>query len=526
MSKKKKEPFVMSVPCEVVEDKQRVFEEKQRQQIMKHYTSTKTSANLAPVKVVVMHSGINLNQSNIPDEAVEEAKETLQNIPLLGHLIRDEDGNVIDFGGHDFDVKADENGNYRMVYQESPFGVIPETNNYHIEEIDGKNYVVVEGFIWKNYANEGYDILLNSDKKVSMEIWVEDYEIDEDSDAMTITQFTYLGVTVLGEDNPPAMGDNCTVQLVEESTEKEQSTFSMEEICKEVAKYLEEVNFMKKSEDFALSVENMAQNIRVTLSQRKIEKKYSWSDGSYETQEFYLRTIIPEDNIAVLEDNSANTYGQYVGVPFEQKGDNIALDFDKKEQYIEVWRKQELGVENAIVVYDDGKAENQEIINEQFKLLEDKLTTKEATVEELNNSLTEIKEEMSTKDTKIQELTQFKVEKDKEALETEVASIIGEFSNILVEEDYKEVKEKALANEITLEDFKFNLFALKGMKVDSDKQPTEPVKEEFAKKEEEPAKISPKNSEDFSEENFSSVEGKYGSYYVEQLREIASRRKK
>ena len=160
------------------------------------------SERFIKLKIYVMHNGKNPNYSHFSDEAIEAAKPTLANIPILAHVIEDKDGNI-DFGGHDFIVTEDKmnEGEYRIIYKEIPIGVIPETNDYAIEEIDGRKYVVVSAYIWRDYANEAQDLILAQETiKVSMEVLAKDYqELEEDKRYFDITEYKYTAVTCLSD---------------------------------------------------------------------------------------------------------------------------------------------------------------------------------------------------------------------------------------------------------------------------------------------------------------------------------------
>ena len=164
---------------------------------------------LIPVNVLVMHDGINYNHSSFSKDVMDEAKETLKNIPILAYIKEDENGDI-DFAGHEMQVKLEENKDgeleYKVRYLERPIGVIPETNDYHYQERDGKTYVACKGYLWKEYLNSGIDILKeNSIKGVSMEIIVDDGGFNDKTDAYEISKYRYLGITVLGDDIQPAM---------------------------------------------------------------------------------------------------------------------------------------------------------------------------------------------------------------------------------------------------------------------------------------------------------------------------------
>lgn len=487
------------------------------------FSEEKTSGNLEKVKLVVMHEGGNGNKSFINGEAIDDAEPTLKNVPILAFIKRDEDGEAIDFDQHNVITKIvqGEDGNeLKQYFLEKPIGVIPETNEYAIEEIDGVNHVTCIGYIWKTYSNEGYDLISEAGEKgISMEISVEEGKKDKKTGLYHINKYSYLGVTVLGDSVTPAMGDTC--KLTTFSSKEENLKFALEELTKEVEKLKQEVQTMSvvdpnatqepvitdgevtnvnptegeqtapvasqepteaeaeetvetepentegdEQHNFTLSVENMAQDIRNTLCSRKVKKKYSWSNEEYETQEFYLRTIIPTENIAVVEDNVSEGYSYY-GIPYSMNGDAVVLDFDNKVEYIQTWRKKE--VDKEVLVFCEKPSDELNIVSEKFSQLESEIVN--------------LKETVEAKDEEISKLAAFKQEKEKESLVEEVEKVIAKFSD-LTEEEVKDVKEQALKQEITIDKLKFNLYAFRGMKVEKETENfsqkaskvTEPIK--------------------------------------------------
>lgn len=498
-------------------------------------TFAKESGNLEQVKIILMHSGENFNNSDISDDAVEEAKETLSNIPILAYIKRDDDGEAIDFDQHNVITKIvqGENGHeIKQFYLERPIGVIPESHNYRIEEIKGMNHVVVDGYVWKTYANEGYDLISESGEKgVSMEISVEDGEKDKKTGIYKINKFSYLGVTVLGDDVTPAMGDTCKLETY---SSYEEFQFAMEELNNEVKKYQMEVEAVAKTQlqdpvvvdptqaegqepevvfsqepeategqepkqqNFSLSMENITTSIRNSLYARKCKKKYSWGE-EYEAQEFYLRTIIPSTNIAILEDNSSNSYIHY-GVPYSMQGDEVVLDFENKSEYIETWRVKESG--EQVLTFSQRQEDDDKIVNTKFSAMETEIAN--------------LKEQIDAKDAEISKLKAFKLEKDQEALAQEVETVVSQFSATLSEEEYKGVREKALSGEISIDTLKFNLYALKGMKQEAIEKEQQENFSKKGSKETEPVKVVV-TSNILEPANFSS-NGRYGSLSAELAR--------
>ena len=158
------------------------------------------------VRVKVMHNGLNLNNSNFSDESIGKASPSLRNIPLLAFVKKTDGSGEADFAGHEFEFKITEDG-IKYVYLGRPIGMIPETNNYSYEEDEeGVKFVSADAYIWNQYANEALDIIQrDGGKSVSMEISVDNYEVDDKAGVMDITDFKYTGIAILGDDVQPAM---------------------------------------------------------------------------------------------------------------------------------------------------------------------------------------------------------------------------------------------------------------------------------------------------------------------------------
>lgn len=154
------------------------------------------------MRLRVCHDGVNPNGSNFNVDDMNSAKDTLKNIPILANVEFDENGQP-QFGSHDMSIEKDKvnEGEYRMVYKEVPIGVIPETNNYEVAEYDGKNYVFVDGYVWRGYSNYAEDII-ERDKniKLSMEISVNEFTFNAAKKIYNITDYKYTGITFLNNE--------------------------------------------------------------------------------------------------------------------------------------------------------------------------------------------------------------------------------------------------------------------------------------------------------------------------------------
>ena len=219
--------------------------------------SNNISDNLVKARIQVLHEGLNYNESIFTQESIENAQPTIANIPVLTFIRRNESNEAEDFGGHEVKQSLkSENGKMVLhsTYLEQPIGVVPETNNYHYETINEENWVVVDGYIWKNYSNEAYEILKKAKTKgVSMEIKVLEGETDLKTGFYLIKSFEYLGITVLGDDITPAMGEDAKIQMYSKQNKQEYFTM-VENLSKELKYSLQkenEVESLKIKETFA-----------------------------------------------------------------------------------------------------------------------------------------------------------------------------------------------------------------------------------------------------------------------------------
>lgn len=174
-------------------------------------TYSEDDSNLLKVRIKFNKTGGNYNYTKFTKEALVDAEPTLKNIPILAYIkCTDEELDKYDFDGHNVMTKIVESPNGYKVefkYLERPIGVIPESNNVTYESSeDGEEYCSCDGYIWKSYANEGYEIIKMAEQKsVSMEIREHEGHYDDEDDFYEISKFEYLGITVLGDDVMPAI---------------------------------------------------------------------------------------------------------------------------------------------------------------------------------------------------------------------------------------------------------------------------------------------------------------------------------
>lgn len=168
-----------------------------------------SDSRFVPCRILVCHDQDNLNGSWFDSETqMKCAEKSIRGIPLLAHVYKNEDDKWV-LGGHDTKVEATDTPDgydYQLIYLEKAYGFVPEDTIITQVEKDGKKYLSCTALIWREYSQQLLDILDSNDGalEVSMEINVDDFSFREDG-FFEITDFTFLGITMLGVGVQPAM---------------------------------------------------------------------------------------------------------------------------------------------------------------------------------------------------------------------------------------------------------------------------------------------------------------------------------
>ena len=213
-------------------------------------------------KCYIMAVGENRNRSNISKEAVDNALPTIYNIPIVGHLFVDDD-NETRMGGHDRALEKDANGKYVFKVLTVPFGVVPQQNDIHYEEVkeqDGttNTYLVGDIILWTGRYPEILDA--KYDDSIYFNQSMEILPIDSNKkDGITyIDAFQFSALCLLGKSDDK--GKN--VEPCFKSARVEPYSFSGEwtklfaEFKEELAKCYQEQN-IEKGGNKALTIEDV-----------------------------------------------------------------------------------------------------------------------------------------------------------------------------------------------------------------------------------------------------------------------------
>ena len=152
------------------------------------------------LKLYAISDTVNRNGSEFLREGFEESIPTIYNKPILAYFNKKMD----DTEEHNSRVDVDRYGDVFYDYDydgaEKPVGVIPESAEIYVEQLDGKNWVVINSaYIWTEYNKRLIDVIKRQiTKKVSVEI--ESVDSWEEDGVEKIRIWKFLGITILGKD--------------------------------------------------------------------------------------------------------------------------------------------------------------------------------------------------------------------------------------------------------------------------------------------------------------------------------------
>lgn len=389
------------------------------------------------MRLRVCHDGTNPNGSHFELADMTKAQDGIKNIPILANVIFDEDDQP-QFGGHDMSIEKDKvnEGNYRTIYKEVPIGVIPETNNYSVEEYEGRNYVFVDGYIWRGYSNYAEDII-NRDKnvKLSMEINVDEFFYNANEKVYNITDYRYTGITFLGSDYGTGMKNAlATTETFAEKNYTDQMLMIMQELKDALAtfnkKNSEEGGNMAMENENVMTAQPVVEGEPVVMSNENEPEVTAVPDsGSIENEvkptteaaEYFIKsfTYAPDDVICSLyskiEDDCVihSVYDNFF----------VYAKCKKKKNY-----KQVYSMEGTEVVFD---GEPSEVIVSVY------------TQEEMD-ALDQMKTKYAEMEAALEELKAYKADIEKAAIDAQKSEIISKWSEILKDNE----QFNALKNEV------------------------------------------------------------------------------
>ena len=371
------------------------------------------------VKLRIMSSGENYNGSSFTINSLNKAKNSVAYTPILANIIEREDGQL-DANGHDInlEINMDYNGNvvYKETYIERPVGVFLNDTTEVMHDIENDVYFIqAYGVLWKTYS-DAYEILKRDEvKDVSVEIECYDGAFREDG-YYEIYEYNILGTTILGNGCLPAI-ENSRIEF----------NFSMNNDYQDKLNQISALlkDFLAKGGEEVEENKEFEQEILDEIVEEVVE----------ETQEFAEEVEVCEECGKPIEECECGE-----DVKCEQEVDEEVQEEEKEE-------------------FEQETEEVQEEPQEEFTQ-EPQEEIKVYTQEELDEAIANVREEYAQIVAELEELKAFKAEYDKAIEVQKLNNAMDELVvNFNVEEEIvKELREKVLNGEYTIEQFELQLY--------------------------------------------------------------------
>jgi hypothetical protein len=235
------------------------------------------------VKISILHTGKNLNNSIFNKNIVEDALPSLANIPIVGYISTDK-LNESDFNGHEQRIVIDKDG-VKFEYLGRVYGIIPETNNaqFEMKTVDGveREYLTCEGLLYNKFPEAIEIFERDGQKPQSMELESSSIEGKFNKNGVyEFSKFKFEAACVLGENVTPAM----TGSLIEKfsvSTMQDEVKELLAEFNKNFTNFTSEIskeggeNVDKKLEmlgQFSQLGEEILEQVKLSLESYSVEE--------------------------------------------------------------------------------------------------------------------------------------------------------------------------------------------------------------------------------------------------------------
>lgn len=411
------------------------------------HTSITFKAKVKPIKPVneeftlckayVMGLGVNRNFSYISREATDAALPTLGYCPVVGHLIRKEDGTYY-MGSHDYTITED----WELKSITVPYGVVVE-DSFDYEDVEefGETvtYLTANIILWTgryedlNSAIYSDDFYFNQSMEINPKQW-RNYK--EDSNYTDIVDYSFSALCLLGKADSESTNGH-----TDENEHSEPCFISASVIPIEFSKseFAEAMNEMKEKLSFCLKNQSSTTVTDVTM-----EVDIDKNNGGSTMAEEIKNEVVDEVTETVVEETLEETVENTVE--------------DVAEEVVE-----ETTDETTEEIVEETVEENKEDASTEEVVEE---TTEETVVEESNEDYSvlysELKEKYDALENEVVSLREYKQTKESEERKCAEDALFADYEETIGEtEEFKSLKEKA--SEFSLDALKKECLCIVGM---------------------------------------------------------------
>ena len=411
------------------------------------HTSITFKAKVKPIKPVneeftlckayVMGLGVNRNFSYISREATDAALPTLGYCPVVGHLIRKEDGTYY-MGSHDYTITED----WELKSITVPYGVVVE-DSFDYEDVEefGETvtYLTANIILWTgryedlNSAIYSDDFYFNQSMEINPKQW-RNYK--EDSNYTDIVDYSFSALCLLGKADSESTNGH-----TDENEHSEPCFISASVIPIEFSKseFAEAMNEMKEKLSFCLKNQSSTTVTDVTM-----EVDIDKNNGGSTMAEEIKNEVVDEVTETVVEETLEETVENTVEDVAEEVVEETADDTTDE-------------IVDETVEENKEDAPTEEVVEE---------TTEETVVEESNEDYSvlysELKEKYDALENEVVSLREYKQTKESEERKCAEDALFADYEETIGEtEEFKSLKEKA--SEFSLDALKKECLCIVGM---------------------------------------------------------------
>lgn len=470
-------------------------------------------------KCFVMAIGKNVNKTIILKESVDDALPTLFNIPVVGHLYIDENGEIR-LGGHDIILEKNADGKYKFKSVTVPYGTVPQQDNVHYEEVeeaDGtKNvYLVADIILWTGRYPELLDTIYNEDIYFAQSMEIMPSDTKKTSDGLEVKKFQFSALCLLGKSDDPSKNvlpcfksarvepykfsdEGNWIELFAEFKEQLAKSYSAVDVVKGGKEALNTETIKKillefgLAEDTVLSFE-VAEEMTEDELREKIKEVYSQDNQTETPTEDNTSTDgttedgepagDPVQTTETFSDNREEPAAEPAAEPTNEEPlkFSVELTYEEKRRVLcEALGSYEMHDEKSYIWYclvdfDDTYvyscfhfagaevAEERGMIRIPYAISDDKAILDMARNEKVRQVwLTKADEEkLSAEKAQFAELAQYKADRLQEDKRQSYAAVIEQFSDLGEVDEYKAVVKEAMTFE-SVEALTEKLYAIRG----------------------------------------------------------------
>lgn len=369
-------------------------------------------------------------------KTLKKYADTIAGKPILAWYNKFANGGNGDFAGHEDNVFA----------KEYPVGFFPnEVKVTYEKDEDGTIYLCADGYIWNLYYHEIIEVFENYGgiKGVSCEMLVIESEMIEDTDIENILQYSFTGITLIGEYDAagcpikPAVDGCCGVLVTNSVNTEYEAAYAKAKKEFEKILYTSKKVGSEKPDSFFDS-----ENKEVKMEGETTKNASTTDVVDNATQEVTTGVNVYQDTHTYDDD------GHYVGSTYEshsvQKTEVKQVDDDSVEDNAKTEENgtvvdnagcTEKNAENAAEVTNDCKVENSVSIEDY-----EKLKTKNAS---LVKDLGTLKQAYDALMVKCNSLEEYKRNKENEMKKNAVELALNSVAHILSPEQISEWRKEA-----------------------------------------------------------------------------------